>query len=287
MEHASTETGDDAEQASHDEYLDHDVLQRKRSRQFSNRQFNGGQYILKLRIGSRLFAPSWFGLLLTLCVMPALCSLGFWQLRRAHEKRELMAQAEQGRTRVVPLSSTNAASLARYQHVSIDGHYDSAHQVLLDNMPSSRGEPGYRVLTPFVLADQSLVLIDRGWVTVGANRSQHPHIEVDTQSRQLTGMLDELPRPGVRAGTAGIQANVWPQVLNYPTFKELQQLYGSSMQSRIVLLDASINDGFERIWQIDVGFGPERHVAYAVQWFGMALTVLIIFVVVNLRRIET
>jgi surfeit locus 1 family protein len=258
------------------------VLQRERSRQIADRQ-----YILKLRVGSRLFEPSWIGLLLTLLVVPALCSLGFWQLRRAHEKRELMAQAEQGRTHVVPLTPSNAVTLNRYQRVSVSGHYDGARQVLLDNMPSSRGEPGYRVLTPLILADQSLLLIDRGWVSMGKDRQQRPQIDVDAQPRQITGMLDELPRPGVRAGNAGIQPNVWPALLNYPTFTDMQQIYGPNIQPRIILLDAEASDGFERIWQIDVGFSPERHIGYAVQWFGMALTVLIIFVVVNLRRIET
>lgn len=226
-------------------------------------------------------------MLLTLLVTPTLCSLGFWQLRRAHEKLELMAQAEQGRAQVVPLTADNAATLNRYQRVSVSGHYDSAHQVLLDNMPSSRGEPGYRVLTPLLLVDQSIVLVDRGWIAMGHNRAQRPAIEVATQPRQLEGTLDELPRPGVRAGEAGIQSNAWPQLLNYPNYQDLQQLYGRALQARIVLLDPNAGDGFERIWQIDVGFGPERHVAYAVQWFGMALTVVIIFVAVNLRRIET
>ena len=73
-------------------------------------------------------------------------------------------------------------------------------------------------------------------------------------------------------------------MLNYPRLPELQQLYGTGLQSRIVLLDAAAADGFERIWQIDLGFSPERHIAYAVQWFGMAMTVLIIFVAVNLKR---
>lgn len=239
---------------------------------------------MKLRIGSRRFAPSWFACLLTVAVMAGLCSLGAWQLRRAAEKTELMQQAEHGRTQVLPLLNAQAPTLARYQHVSLQGSYEPAQQVLLDNMPSSKGEPGYRVLTPFRLNDQSLVLVDRGWLPLGANRQQQPHIDVNAQPRELTGMLDELPRPGVRAGDAGIRAGVWPQLLNYPTLSELKQLYGPALQSRIVLLDAEAADGFERIWQINQGFSPERHIGYAVQWFGMALTVFIIFIVVNLKR---
>lgn len=234
-----------------------------------------------------MFAPSWFAGLLTVVAVAGLTSLGLWQLRRADEKRALMTQAEQGHAQTLPLNSATATQLPRYQHVSVVGSYDAAHQLLLDNMPSSQGQPGYRVLTPFKLDDQSLVLVDRGWVAMGANRQQRPSIDVGVQPRELTGMLDELPRPGVRAGDAGIQMQQWPQLLNYPTWPELQQLYGPGLQSRIVLLDAVAADGFERVWQINLGFSPERHIGYAVQWFGMALAALIIFVVVNLKRSET
>jgi surfeit locus 1 family protein len=31
-------------------------------------------------------------------------------------------------------------------------------------------------------------------------------------------------------------------------------------------------------------FGPERNVGYAVQWFGLAVALLIIYLVVNTRK---
>lgn len=242
------------------------------------------QYILKPNGGRRVFAPSWSGIVLTLLVVPALTSLGLWQLRRADEKRDLMMHAAQGQQHTLVLSAANAATLPRYQHVSVSGRYDSARQLLLDNMPSSKGEPGYRVLTPLVLADHSLLLVDRGWLAIGMNRSQLPAIEVSDAPRMVAGMIDELPRPGVRAGDAGISPHRWPQLLNFPTYAELKGLFGPGLQARILLLDANAPDGYERIRQIDVGFAPERHVGYAIQWFGMAFTVLIIFVVLNFKR---
>jgi len=54
-----------------------------------------------------------------------------------------------------------------------------------------------------------------------------------------------------------------------------------------VLLDAAEADGYERDWsdRFDFGdFGPSRHVGYAVQWFGMALALLAIYIVVSLKR---
>lgn len=253
------------------------------------RMHQRGQYILKPNLGRRVFAPSWTAGLLTLLVVPCLISLGLWQLRRADEKRDLIAHAVQGQQQTLVLTAASAPAMNRYQHVTVSGSYDSTHQVLLDNMPSSGGEPGYRVLTPLSLADRSLLLVDRGWLPMGSDRKRLPAIEVSDAARTVTGRLDELPRPGVRAGEAGVMLDRWPQVLNFPTYAELQTLYGLRLQTRILLLDAKDADGYERIRQIGfaTGFGPERHVGYAIQWFGMAFTVLVIFVIVNLKRKQT
>jgi len=240
---------------------------------------------MQFRIGQKVFAPSWWATLLVAAMLPLFISLGYWQLGRAETKRVLMAQAAVGQKSTVIMSASNADQLPRYQHVRLSGWFDNAHQVLLDNMPSALGQPGYRVWTPMKLSDDSIVLVDRGWVSYGdgANKPPAESLQVSEQSRDVTGIVDELPRPGVRAGTAGIGTS-WPQMLNFPTLTELRQLFGPKLQTRIVLMDADNVDGFERRWHITQGFGPERHIAYAVQWFGFAATLLVIYVVVNLKR---
>ncbi len=225
--------------------------------------------------------------MLTLLLLALFIYLGCWQLRRADEKRSLMSQAAAGQARIATLTMTNAEQLARYQHIRVRGTFDGEHQTLLDNMPSSVGRPGYRVWTPLKLEDGSIVLIDRGWIAKdmshASNKVADSLLAVGSQDRTVTGIVDDLPRPGIRAGQAGIGSN-WPQILNYPKLDELRTLYGATLQSRIVLMDADNADGFERRWQIKQGFGPERHIAYAVQWFGFAITLCIIYIVVNLKR---
>jgi surfeit locus 1 family protein len=245
---------------------------------------------MRLQIGNKVFAPSLLATVLTLLLLPAFISLGCWQLRRADAKRALMIQAAAGQSQVISLNAANADQLTRYQHVSVQGVFDGEQQVLLDNMPSSHGQPGYRVWVPLKLHDGSIVLIDRGWFANDLisrdDKKSSPAfaaLKIDNQPRTVTGIIDELPRPGIRAGNAGIGTR-WPQLLNYPNIDELRRLYGNSLQTRIVLMDADNPDGFERLWHINHGLEPERHIAYAIQWFGFALTLLIIYIVVNLKR---
>jgi surfeit locus 1 family protein len=241
---------------------------------------------VRLQVGKRVFAPHLTGTLATILLLPCLVGLGVWQLDRASEKRALLREFARGEhdTRSVE-TPREIDSQPRYQRIYLQGHYDPDRQILLDNMPSSRGQPGYHVLTPFVIdAGRSILLVDRGWVPLGATRDELPDIDVSDTARDVTGRLDTLPEPGVRLGTAPeIADGQWPRVFNYPTHDDLVAVYGHGLDERILLLDADDNDGFERIWQGRFGFGPERHLGYAVQWFALAITLLVIYVAVNTK----
>jgi surfeit locus 1 family protein len=101
----------------------------------------------------------------------------------------------------------------------------------------------------------------------------------------VSGRLDTLPEPGVRVGTAGVPGDRgWPRVLNFPRQQDVEQALGERVESRIVLLDPAAPDGFERAWRPAMRFGPERHLGYAIQWFALALAVLVAFVALSLRR---
>lgn len=244
-----------------------------------------------MRLSLRQFKPSLAGTLATLALLPLLLSLGFWQLRRAEEKRVIIAQFTEGATDTKPLTADNAAELPYLQHVSIYGRFDGAHQVLLDNMPASKdpagfAKPGYRVLTPLRTESGHIVFIDRGWAPLGRTRDELPDVSVGDEPRTVHGRLAELPRPGMRL-QGKPPAPTWPRVLNYPTLLELQALFDANIVPRIVLLDPQEPDGFRRDWSVrySVGeFGPDKHIGYAVQWFGLALALVVIYFVVGFRQ---
>jgi surfeit locus 1 family protein len=223
------------------------------------------------------------GAMLTIVGVVLFCKLGLWQWHRAAEKRALIELYAHGESTLVHADSVDA--LTRYQRVELQGRFDSSHQVLLDNMPSpTTGQPGYRVLTPFNTGREWL-LVDRGWVPLGRTRVDLPPIGVNEHVRTLRGRVDDLPEPGIRLGEQAVDAKQpWPRVLNFPTYPLLQGMLPSPLAHPIVLLDPEAADGFERVWQISLRVSPERHIAYAVQWFAFAVAAVIIFFVLTLRR---
>jgi surfeit locus 1 family protein len=238
-----------------------------------------------IKIGSRIFEPKPFTTLLTIALIAMLLSLGRWQLRRADEKRALFDAFSRG-TDATQAIDTATPRLPRYQHVDARGKYDSARQVLIDNMSSAEGRAGYFVITPFALEAGGWVLVNRGWVPVGASRAERPPIAVASDVRELRGRADNLPRAGIQMGDRAMLSPPYPVVANFPTHGELERLLGETSwtpAAEVVLLDSGESDGYLRQWTAP-GFPPMRHVAYAVQWFALAAALAVIYVATNFRR---
>jgi surfeit locus 1 family protein len=246
----------------------------------------GRQYIVSIKIGSRIFTPRPFTTLLTIVLIALLISLGRWQLRRADEKRALFDAFAAGADATQPIALRTPA-VRRYQHVEAEGRYDQTRQILIDNMVDS-GRAGYFVITPFALGGGGWVLVNRGWVPLGASRSERPAIAVADDARRLRGRADNMPSPGIQMGTKAALAPPYPVVAGFPSHREIEQLLRESSWTRatdLVLLDPGEPDGYVRHWSAP-GFPPLRHIGYAVQWFALALTLFVIYVVTNVRRIR-
>ena len=239
---------------------------------------------MSIRIGSRIFAPRLFTTLLAIVLIALLISLGRWQLRRADEKRVLFESFAAG-TDATQTIDLQTPPVRRYQHVGASGHYDPTRQILIDNMVNAE-RAGYFVITPFALAGGGWVLVNRGWVPLGASRAERPAIPVSSDVRQVRGRADNMPSPGIQMGTKAVLAPPYPVVAAFPSRSEIARLLGESSWTSatdLVLLDPGEPDGYVRDWS-PPGFPPMRHIGYAVQWFALALTLFILWVVTNLRR---
>jgi len=243
-----------------------------------------------MRVGKWQFNPSLWPTLATLVLLVILVLLGMWQLRRADYKRALLAQYQQAS--VLPPASLNRElyaggfdTLGRYRHVQAQGHYDSAHQVLLDDMQEGE-QVGYQVLTPLVLEPgRQILLVNRGFIARIPGIETLPVVDVGADEHSVSGVLGILPVPGIRLGKTTVPAG-WPKLMLYPSYQDLAQIYGDRLLKPVLLLDANQTDGFIRDWQPNIGFPPVRHDAYALQWFALAMALFIIWIVVNCKRIK-
>ena len=210
-------------------------------------------------------------------------ALGRWQLARAEVNRAMVGQFD-NMAALAPLERPVAdADAFRYRPMRLRGHYAAESQVLLDNM-TSHGVAGYQVLTPFRVAGERLVLVNRGWVPASPDRSELPEVALNsTDEVVVTGRVDALPRAAL---TLGEPAPVRPGpivVLSFPDFDAIEVALGTRIERFQLLLDPAAAEGFVREWDPPRD-RSDRNIAYAVQWFGLALLALVISVGMVLRR---
>ena len=239
-----------------------------------------------MRIASFEFKPALWPTVAALVLVPFLSGMGVWQLSRAAEKEQrLQEYGQRNQAGIVNVDANNVFdTVSGYRQVRISGQYDSEHAFLLDNQVHN-GVVGYHVFSPLRLGDNRLILVNRGWIPQGVSRDVLPVFSTPETEVTILGVLSPAPGHGMLLGD-DIQSNViWPRVVQAVILPRLRLELNFELAPQILLLDPAEADGFMREWKI-VQFGPEKNLGYAFQWFMMAVAVLIIFIVVNTRRIN-
>jgi surfeit locus 1 family protein len=239
---------------------------------------NLSRYTLKIAI-----IPS----LLFLVVLTLLVVLGLWQLDRAEEKKLFLAKRSQAQlTETLPLSVLSADSLAsnRYKTVEAVGEYDGQHQLLIDNQIID-GKPGYFVLTPLLFkGEKRAVLVNRGWIPLNLDRTILPDILFNKVYAVVKGRINDFPSVGIKLSGADVPTQNWPAVVQVVNIKILEERLGYSLFHFQIELDKNSSLGFKREWQAQKIMPPEQHTAYAFQWFGLALTLTVLFVWYSINK---
>ncbi|MBW8823544.1 MAG: SURF1 family protein [Xanthomonadales bacterium] len=223
--------------------------------------------------------------LLAIVVAALFGSLGVWQLGRAQQKRAMLAQAQSTIAQRHALALTAASDPARvsdYDWAAGSGRFLSSPAVLLDSQVHN-GQVGVRAYRAFLPdgATQPL-LVDLGWLPV-LDRHHMPALP-PPELREVRGLLMPPPSHGLMAPVA-TRLPDGDVLVTATSAKDLPALLGHAVLApRVLRLDPGMHVGGER--DLDVlpnTMPPERHVAYAVQWFAMAATILILALLLNRR----
>lgn len=225
------------------------------------------KYILNAESHKSL--PGWLPFAIGALLVVQFAGLCIWQISRGLEKLETRAAFD------APAAYSNfhdGAEVRPYQPLKATGQYDSAHQLLLDNIILS-SRYGYYVITPLVLAeDEPVLLVNRGWVEKSGLQPDLVALarELALPPGRVTvhGRVGSLPRPGMRLGEPINASTEWPKTAVFPQLADVAATLGREVQPFVLLLDPQERDGFVRHW-VPEELGPGKHFGYALQWFAM------------------
>jgi surfeit locus 1 family protein len=221
----------------------------------------------------------WRTTLFTIVLVPVLISLGFWQLQREAEKVSIAQTWEQRQQEApVPLELLNGAvNELAYRKVTLRGEFLPQHDLLLDNR-IYKGSYGFELLTPLRLAGNGqLVLVNRGWIAGDRGRRQMPELPTVSGVQILTGTIYVPPGKPYSLGAEEF-TETGPQVLLTVDMAAIERFLGESLFPYTIRLDADSPATLTIDWPL-LNSSPQKHRGYAVQWFSMALALVLLFLV--------
>ena len=208
-----------------------------------------------------------------------LCGLGTWQVRRLHWKNDLLARIEASeREPPAPLG----AAAEPFAKVVATGRFDHAREALLG--VEVRGATlGAHLLTPVLRpAPHPPLLVDRGWVPLERNRPlDRPEGEVavtgfvrDADRRDWNSPADDAPRRRFYV----FDPEAIGAALGLPT--------APAPFGLVALAPADAAPPSLPVAARSLPRPDNRHLGYAITWYGLALSLVAVFVAFARQRMK-
>ncbi len=238
----------------------------------------------------RQFRPRLIPAIAALVALFILLGLGTWQVERLAWKADLISRIEAGLAAQpvdLPARIDQPADWD-YVRVRVTGRFlhdrESYIGPRLYPRPDGRQEQGVHVLTPLLRDDGAgVVLIDRGWVPLD-KRDPSSRAQGKVEGSVTISAIARVP-----------QDRVFMQPDNDPATRtffwlDMQALAGIAGVDRLAPLvlqaDASANPGGLPIGGRTIVALKNDHLSYALTWYGLALTLVGVFIAASFRRRE-
>jgi surfeit locus 1 family protein len=213
---------------------------------------------------------------LALPALAMLVGLGTWQMQRKAWKDDLIAQitarVDQPPVAFAELEKRPAGSL-EYARAHVRGTFRHEGEQLLWE-PDPRQGPGYHVFTPLQLDDGRFILVNRGYVTEARKApAARPEGQVAGEV-DVVGLLREPVERGMFSpdrGSTGVW--YWRDHVGM-TRAALGADAGKAVR---YVLDAEATPANPGGWPrggVTRLALPNRHLEYALTWYGLALTLV-------------
>ncbi|MEE9411873.1 MAG: SURF1 family protein [Methylococcales bacterium] len=234
------------------------------------------------------FKFKWKVVLSVLFLFTVFMRLGFWQLDRAEQKYQFQRDRNAKHlANPVPVESLalDNQQILKHMKVRLDGSYDNQKSILVSNQ-LFQNRPGYEVITAFKLrVSGQIVLVSRGWVSVNYDNKQLPTIEPVTGTQQLVGEIYlPLSNSFFLPQTIDTPAN-WPLQVHHFDVSNISHLFDRTVLPFVVRLDETSIGVLKRHWQ-KKRLKPVNSTSYAIQWFGMALILVVISLIKSSNILE-
>lgn len=225
-----------------------------------------------------------FAATLTLFCVILMTGLGFWQLDRMHQKQLRLESINQKQSKgslslMIALSESDPRDIK----VAFEGRPDIQQLLLLDNQIHNK-QIGFDVIVP-VWTNAGWLLVNFGWVAAPDLSRTLPNIDSNLLlMNNFEGMVSR-PVANPMVNNDINESAPFPLLIQQAVPDELVEVTQKTLLPYLIILTQPSNH-FIREYK-PVVMPPEKHLGYAMQWFGLALAAAVIGGVAIFKRGRT
>ncbi|MER6573038.1 SURF1 family protein [Streptomyces sp. NPDC001093] len=210
--------------------------------------------------------------IVAIALIPTMIRLGFWQKHRYEERtarNNLVSSALHSRPVPVERLTSPGHAVTRtekYRTVTATGTFDPAREVVVRRRTNSDGEVGFHVLTPLVLTDGRILLVNRGWIPANGAQTAFPKIPAPPSGRTtVTGrlMADETT---AASGIKNVKGLPDRQIMLINSAEEAHRLGARVLGGYVEQTAPTPKGGPEQISDPGSEDAPLNY-AYMIQWW--------------------
>lgn len=209
--------------------------------------------------------------------------LGFWQLQRMDEKQQRITHIEDAKQQATLSLQQVLNEVERFQDYQAHATGSFSKALFYIDNKLHAGKPGYYVLAPFKTS-YGILMVNIGWVENTGARGDIPGVRLPSDGSGLNSIegIVYIPSNNAFVKETNQAFGQFPALLQEVDLEQINKHLNTEVLPFVLRLLPNDSTNFVREWKV-MSMPPEKHLAYAIQWFGLAIAGLTIFLI-SLRK---
>ena len=215
---------------------------------------------------------------LTIFALPSfliLIILGSWQVQRLSWKSDLISNYnnnfQQAPITVKELLKDRKNN--KYRRTVIYGEYDHANEIQIIGK-TYEGNAGFHIITPFILENNEIIYINRGWVPKKYADKKTRKFSLLEDKVRVVGLVRLPQKKGYFVPENEPENGFWFTIIPEELNRHLNIIGEKEFYIDELNIDEKLKLPMPANGKVQV---PNNHLQYAITWYSLALGLLIVY----------
>ena len=224
------------------------------------------------------FKPMLWPSIFSILIFAILISFGTWQVKRLFWKEALIENylTQSQSNPITDPAELEKSSINEFKSIGILGRFMHSNEIYITGK-TYEGNAGFHVITPFIMENKKIVLINRGWVSESYKNPDKRKFSLTKGLVKLKGIIRYPQKKGYFVPENDGENGFWFTIVPNQIFDFINIISNKTINDYYI--DA-LRVGEKLTLPIGVDGEPKfrnQHLSYAITWYGLALSLLFVY----------